>query len=123
GDHHRRDRGQAEGGGYQKLSRMGGVSRRRQLACPASWSCALDLAHGWSRPASTSPVTMRSAATAKPSAAAPRKAPRQPKLAAKNRRLAGATAEPRMPAKVWIEYALPMRDGATRCDSRAYSAG
>jgi hypothetical protein len=41
------------------------------------------------------------------------KAPRQPHWLCMISRLTGATAEPSMPAKVWMENAWPMRSPGT----------
>ena len=59
------------------------------------------------------------AATASPSTADAMNAPRQPTTPFRNRRDAGATALPTMPAKVWIEKARPVRSSDTCCDNSA----
>ena len=59
---------------------------------------------------------------AKPSTAAPRKAPRQPKLAARNRSVPGATAEPRIPAegmdRIGLAACAAPRPGARAAHNR-----
>ncbi len=47
------------------------------------------------------------------------KAPRQPHRLCIIKRLAGATADPSMPANVCTEKAWPMRSDGTWCDSIA----
>ena len=59
--------------------------------------------------ASGMPTTSNSSATAGPTAPATISAPRPPTVATSAAMIAGATAPPRKPAKVWIENARPIR--------------
>ena len=55
------------------------------------------------------PATISSVAEQIASTAAAKKAPCQPQTAAMASTMAGVTPEPKKPAKLWIENALPMR--------------
>ena len=59
--------------------------------------------------ASGMPTTVSNSATSGPTAPATISAPWPPVMATSAATMAGATAPPRNPAKVWIENARPMR--------------
>ncbi len=100
-----------------RLSRIGADSSNRQPAAALSVSaCGAGAGVFGSALSRTASST---AATAKPRMPAPMKAPRQPHRLCIISRLAGATADPSMPAKVWNEKAWPMRSDGTWCDSSA----
>src|SRR6187401_12250 len=100
-----------------RLSRIGAERSRRQ---PASDDSEVERVPAFAVTVTPSRTSKSKSATAKPSTPAPIKAPRQPhdELCI-IKRLAGATAEPSIPAKVCNEKACPMRSDGTCCDSKA----
>ena len=75
---------------------------------PSTWRSAA-LASGM-------PTTISSSATSGPTAPATISAPRPPTVATSAAMIAGATAPPRKPAKVWIENARPIRASSICAD-------
>ena len=82
------------------------------LACGACSPLGLFLL----APASGMPMMTRNSATSGPSAPATISAPRPPIHATSAATIAGATAPPTKPAKVWIENARPIRASSICAD-------
>src|SRR5262249_36670792 len=97
-----------------RLSTIGADSNSRH---PTVVLFALRVDAEFTRTVEESRIAKSRAATAMPSAPAPIKAPRHPHWLCIMSALAGATAEPSIPAKVCTEKACPMRSDGTCCDS------